>query len=76
MPIDINLFRSEKGGDPELVRKSEAMRCRDGKLVDEVIEIDGEWRKRRHELNQLNKELGLISKEISKKKKESKGQDP
>lgn len=75
MPIDINLLRKEKGGDPDLVRKSEETRCRDPKLVDEVIELDEGWRKLRHQLNQLNKELGLISKSISKKKKESKGQD-
>lgn len=75
MPVDINLFRKEKGGDPDLVRKSELARCRDGKLVDDVIDIDEQWRKCRHELNLLNKELGGISKIISKKKKESKGQD-
>ena len=75
MPVDITLFRKEKGGDPDLVRKSEEKRCRDGKLVDEVIELDEQWRKYRHELNLLNKELGAVSKEINKKKKESKGQD-
>lgn len=76
MPVDINLFRKEKGGDPDIVRKSEATRCRDTALVDEVIELDEQWRKRRHELNLLNKELADVSKVISKKKKESKGQDP
>lgn len=40
MPIDINLLRKEKGGDPEIVRQSEIKRQRDGKIVDEVIEID------------------------------------
>ena len=75
MPIDINKFRVEKGGDPEEVRKSEIQRCRDGKIVDEIIKLDEEWRKTRHELNLLNKELGIVSKAISKKKKESKGKD-
>jgi seryl-tRNA synthetase len=42
MPVDINLFRKEKGGDPELVRQSELKRCRDGKLVDEIVELDVE----------------------------------
>ena len=75
MPVDINLFRKDKGGDPDLVRKSEAVRCRDGKIVDEIIEIDEQWREKRHELNLLNKELGAISKEINQKKKETKGED-
>lgn len=75
MPVDITLFRKEKGGDPDIVRNSELNRCRDGKIVDEVIELDEQWRKRRHELNLLNKELGVISKTIGQKKKESKGKD-
>lgn len=51
------------------MRESEATRCRDPKIVDEVIELDELWRKCRHELNLLNKELGVVSKAISKKKK-------
>lgn len=43
MPIDINLLRKDKGGDPEMVRQSEQRRQRDGKIVDEIIEIDNEW---------------------------------
>ena len=76
MPVDINLFRKEKGGDPELVRQSELKRCRDGKLVDEIVELDVEWRKSTHELNLLKKDLGDISKAISQRKKDSEGQDP
>jgi len=40
MPIDINLLRVERGGDPELVRKSQAQRFADVTLVDKVIELD------------------------------------
>jgi len=56
MPIDINLLRVDagkglklrlKGGDPEKVKKSEADRFRDPKIVDEIIEIDERWRKRK-----------------------------
>jgi seryl-tRNA synthetase len=75
MPVDINLFRKDKGGDPDIVRKSEAVRCRDGKIVDEIIELDELWREKRHELNLYNKELGAISKEINQKKKDTKGED-
>lgn len=40
MPIDINLLRTEKGGDPEKVRQSQRDRNADETLVDQVIEID------------------------------------
>ena len=75
MPVDINLFREGKGGNPQLVRDSEARRCRDGAIVDEVIELDEAWRKIRHELNLINKELSDVSKAIGMKKKASKGKD-
>jgi hypothetical protein len=51
--LDINLFRKEKGGDPELVRESQRRRFADAKpdeieknvgLVDEVIALDEAWR--------------------------------
>lgn len=40
MPIDINLLRKDKGGDPDKVKASEQMRQRDGLLVDQVLELD------------------------------------
>ncbi|CAI2366358.1 unnamed protein product [Moneuplotes crassus] len=70
MPIDINLFRKEKGGDPEIVRKSELQRCRDGAIVDEIIGLDENWRKLTHEVNLLKKEKNAISKTFGKLKKE------
>ena len=45
MPIDVNLLRKEKGGDPEAIRTSEKQRGRDGSSVDLVIQADQEWRK-------------------------------
>lgn len=48
MGVDINLFRKEKGGDPELVRKSEKARYRTEeqlKNVDLIVELDENWRK-------------------------------
>ena len=48
MGLDINLFRKEKGGDPEIVRESERKRYRkpdDLKRVDEIVELDEQWRK-------------------------------
>lgn len=55
MPIDINLLRVDAGmpfsslwligGEPEKVKKSERDRFRDDTIVDQIIEIDNEWRK-------------------------------
>lgn len=47
MPIDINLLRVDAGGDPEKVKKSERDRFRDDSIVDQIIEIDNKWRKRK-----------------------------
>lgn len=61
MPIDINLLRAETGklftpndffskyfdlgNNPDVVKKSLEARFQDPKIVDEIIEIDNEWRK-------------------------------
>jgi seryl-tRNA synthetase len=45
MTIDINLLRTDKGGNPNLVRESERKRGGDPKLVDLVIQLDDEWKK-------------------------------
>lgn len=44
--LDINLFREEKGHNPELVRESQRRRFASVEIVDEVIDLDKEWRKR------------------------------
>mgnify|MGYP000981531593 CR=1 FL=1 len=75
MPIDINLLRTEKGGDPELVKKSQRDRFADETLVDQVIELDEQWRKSNYKAETLRFEFGKINKEIADKKKASKGQD-
>ncbi len=36
MPIDINLLRVDRGGDPELVRESQRRRFAPVELVDQV----------------------------------------
>ena len=75
MPIDINLLRKEKGGDPELVKKSQRERFADETLVDQVIALDDQWRKSNYKWETLKMEFGKINKEIADKKKASKGQD-
>lgn len=48
MGLDINLFRKEKGGDPEKIKESERKRGRNEeqlKRVDEIVALDEQWRK-------------------------------
>ena len=42
--LDILLFRTDQGGDPDLVRESQRRRYADVALVDKVIEFDTQWR--------------------------------
>ena len=71
--LDILLFRSEQGGDPDLVRESQRRRYADVALVDQVIEYDQEWRKTRYSLDQALTTRGKTQKEIGgfMKKKET-----
>ena len=70
--LDINLFREEKGGNPEVIRESQRRRYKDVSLVDQVIELDKVWRTKSYERDQLKKEFNKINKEVAalKKKKE------
>ncbi|XP_058760567.1 serine--tRNA ligase-like [Vicia villosa] len=67
--LDINLFREEKGGNPELVRESQRRRFASVEVVDEVITLDKQWRERQYELENLRKEFNKYNKEISKLKR-------
>jgi len=75
MTIDINLLRKDKGGDPEVVRQSEKRRFRDGKIVDEVMALDAQWVKEKFAFDEKRKEIGVVQKEITERKKNSKGSD-
>jgi seryl-tRNA synthetase len=75
MPIDINLLRKEKGGDPDKVRQSQRDRFADETLVDQVIEIDENWRKSNYKMETLKMEFNAVNKDIANRKKASKGQD-
>ena len=44
MVLDLNLFRKEKGGDPESIRTCQKNRYKDVTLVDKVVGIDADWR--------------------------------
>lgn len=45
MVLDLELFRADKGGDPERIRQNQIKRFKDVSLVDEVSENDKQWRK-------------------------------
>ncbi|EYB83027.1 hypothetical protein Y032_0345g3124 [Ancylostoma ceylanicum] len=73
----MDLFREEKGGNPEKIRTSQQHRYKDPTLVDKVIEADQAWRKARFLLDVLNRQKNVLSKAIGEKmkKKEAQGTD-
>ncbi|XP_023296843.2 serine--tRNA ligase, cytoplasmic [Lucilia cuprina] len=77
MVLDLDLFRSDKGGNPDAVRKNQELRFKDVGLVETVISQDTEWRQRRHRADNLNKVKNVCSKVIGEKmkKKEPQGDE-
>ncbi|KAJ2782702.1 Cytosolic seryl-tRNA synthetase [Coemansia javaensis] len=67
--LDLNLFQSEKGGDPELIRKSQRSRGARPELVDEIIEDYKEWTNVRYALDEVNRTINAVQKEIGAKAK-------
>ncbi|CAK9167983.1 unnamed protein product [Ilex paraguariensis] len=66
--LDINLFREDKGHNPEIIRESQRRRFANVDLVDAIIQLDREWRQRQYELDQLRKDFNKINKEVAKLK--------
>ncbi|CAN6449457.1 unnamed protein product [Victoria cruziana] len=66
--LDINLFREDKGNDPERIRESQRRRFADVEIVDEIIRLDKEWRQRQFELENLRKDFNRINKEVARLK--------
>ncbi|EUD65210.1 seryl-tRNA synthetase [Plasmodium inui San Antonio 1] len=75
MVLDINLFRKEKGGNPDKIKESERKRFHDETNVDKVIEYDEKWRKCIFKLEELKKNINLVNKEIGNKKKQDRNAD-
>lgn len=65
--IDINLLRVEKGGNPDLVKESQRKRGASVQLIDDILILDKEWIKLKFEVDELNKEINKIQKEIAEK---------
>ncbi|CAM9322056.1 unnamed protein product [Pylaiella littoralis] len=71
MPLDINMFRRE----PDLIRESQRRRFEPVEIVDEVIELDTQWREYIFRIDSLNKDKNCFQKEVTKAKKAG-GEDP
>ncbi|XP_072886597.1 serine--tRNA ligase, cytoplasmic [Hemitrygon akajei] len=69
MVLDLDLFRKDKGGDPDKIRQNQVKRFKDVSLVDKLVEVDTEWRKCRFQADNLNKLKNLCSKTIGEKMK-------
>lgn len=69
MPLSINLFREEKGGDLPTLLKSQKARGAPDSVVNGIIAADKEWRQVEFDINQINRNINAKSKEIGQKKK-------
>ncbi|OCT91929.1 serine--tRNA ligase, cytoplasmic [Xenopus laevis] len=69
MVLDLDLFREDKGGNPELVRETQRKRFKDPGLVDTLLNSDTAWRKSRFQADNLNKQKNLCSKITGEKMK-------
>lgn len=45
MVLDLDLYRADKGGNPEKIRENQSKRYKDTTLVDQIVEADTKWRK-------------------------------
>lgn len=77
MVLDLDLFRVDKGGNPDKIREIQRKRFKDTGLVDAVVEKDTIWRQFRHTLDNWNKLKNVCSKAIGEKmkKKEPQGDE-
>lgn len=75
MVLDLDLFREEKGGNPEKIRQNQKDRFKDVGLVDQVVNNDLKWRQSRFQADNLNKLKNLCSKEIGEKMKRKESGD-
>lgn len=74
MVLDLDLFRTDKGGNPDKVRENQQKRFKDVKLVDTVVEKDTVWRQLRHKADNYNKLKNVCSKEVGEKMKKKEPQ--
>ncbi|MBA0734546.1 hypothetical protein Gogos_018447 [Gossypium gossypioides] len=66
--LDINLFREEKGHNPEIIRESLRRRYANVQDVDAIIDLDKVYRQLLFELENLRKEFNKINKQVAQLK--------
>lgn len=69
------MLQEDKGGDPKVVRDSQAKRGADPQIVDDVLRMYKDWTVADFELNQTLKEVNAVQKEITVKKKAKESAD-
>jgi len=69
MTLDLDLFRTDKGGDPEKMKLNQKNRFKDVKLVETVIDEDAKWRRFRYLADLYNRLKNQCSKAIGEKMK-------
>jgi seryl-tRNA synthetase len=74
MPIDINLLRTYKGGNPAEWKTYMEQRFKEPGLVDQVLQWDEQWRVARSTIDDLRKESNLLQKTVIGPKKKA-GED-
>lgn len=74
MVLDIDLFRTDKGGNPDKIRENQRKRYKDVELVNTVLEKDTTWRQLRHKADNWNKIKNVCSKSIGEKMKKKEPQ--
>ena len=45
MVLDLDLFRPDKGGNPDAIKENQKKRFKDLGMIDKITELDGKWRK-------------------------------
>eukprot|EP00591_Stephanopyxis_turris_P001750 CAMPEP_0195517654 /NCGR_PEP_ID=MMETSP0794_2-20130614/11191_1 /TAXON_ID=515487 /ORGANISM="Stephanopyxis turris, Strain CCMP 815" /LENGTH=486 /DNA_ID=CAMNT_0040646491 /DNA_START=55 /DNA_END=1515 /DNA_ORIENTATION=+ len=72
MPIEINVLRTYKGGDPEKYRTYMKQRFKPPEWVDDVLAADEKWRDLFNEIAALRKSANKLQKEVIAPKKKAK----
>jgi seryl-tRNA synthetase len=60
--LDINLFRTEKGGNPDIIRMSQKARGASVELVDEILDLDKQYTTALYELEKTKININLLQK--------------
>ena len=74
--LDLLLIRADKGGNPQQVIENQKKRFKSPEIVQESIDLVQKWKDLRQKADTAKMNYNNVQKEIQKKKKESKGQDP